>query len=150
MISQAWSELSGCVPAIESSEQIGQCQIRKRPSLSDTVYIYLLLCSGMFVSFLAGLGQKSSPTWICFTQIETYNNIARYNLIDTKYHQMAFRSPSEGAPITVRWRSDQSQPAIFLNTWSNKSEWWPPEGDNPWNLLFSSQIVHKTVNRSVH
>jgi hypothetical protein len=39
MISQAWSELSGCVPAIESSEQIGQCQIRKRPLLSDTVYM---------------------------------------------------------------------------------------------------------------
>ena len=55
----------------------------------QTQYIYLLLCSGMFVSFLAGLGQKSSAMWICFAQIETYNNIARYNLIDTKYHQMA-------------------------------------------------------------
>ena len=30
----------------------------------------------------------------------TYNNIARYNLIDTKYRQMAFRSPSDGAPIS--------------------------------------------------
>ena len=29
------------------------------------------------------------------------NNIAaRYNLIDTKYHQMAFQSPSDGAPIS--------------------------------------------------
>ena len=32
--------------------------------------------------------------------IETYNNIARYNLIDTKYPQMAFRSPSDGALIS--------------------------------------------------
>ena len=30
----------------------------------------------------------------------TYNNIARYNLIDTKYRQMAFRSQSDGAPIS--------------------------------------------------
>ena len=32
--------------------------------------------------------------------IETYNNIARYNLIETKYHQMAFQSPSDGALIS--------------------------------------------------
>ena len=32
--------------------------------------------------------------------IETYNNIAMYNLIDTKYRQMAFRSLSDGAPIS--------------------------------------------------
>ena len=35
-----------------------------------------------------------------FLVIETHNNIARYNLIDTKYRQMAFRSPSDGAPIS--------------------------------------------------
>ena len=29
-----------------------------------------------------------------------YNNIARYNLINTKYRQMAFRSPSDGALIS--------------------------------------------------
>ena len=71
----------------------------------QTQYIYLLLCSGMFVSFLAGLGQKSSPMWICFAQIETYNNIARYNLIDTKYSQIAFRSLSDGAQISPYHRS---------------------------------------------
>ena len=32
--------------------------------------------------------------------IELYNNIARYNLIDTKYRQMAFQFPSDGAPIS--------------------------------------------------
>ena len=32
--------------------------------------------------------------------IETYNNMARYNLIDTKYRQMVFWSPSDGAPIS--------------------------------------------------
>ena len=35
-----------------------------------------------------------------FYKIETHNNIARYNLIDTKYRQMAFRSPSDGASIS--------------------------------------------------
>jgi hypothetical protein len=37
---------------------------------------------------------------ISYIGIETYNNIARYNIIDTKYCQMAFRSPSDGAPIS--------------------------------------------------
>ena len=32
--------------------------------------------------------------------IETRNNIARYSLINTKYRQMAFLSPSDGAPIS--------------------------------------------------
>ena len=32
-------------------------------------------------------------------KIQLYNNIARYNLIDTKYRQMAFQSPSDGAMI---------------------------------------------------
>ena len=32
--------------------------------------------------------------------IETYNNMARYNLIDTKYRQISFRSLSDGAPIS--------------------------------------------------
>ena len=32
--------------------------------------------------------------------IQLYNNIAWYNLIDTKYHQMAFQSPSDGHPIS--------------------------------------------------
>ena len=27
---------------------------------------------------------------------------------------------------------------IFWYPWSNKSEWWPSEWDNPWNLLFIS------------
>ena len=70
-------------------------------------------------------------------RIQLYKNIARYNLINTRY------IPSDGIPITIRWRSDQFQPAIFWNPWSNKSEWWLPEGDNPWNLLFSSQIPSK-------
>ena len=34
---------------------------------------------------------------------------------------------------------------LFGNPWSNKSEWWPPEGDNPWNLLFSSRILTTNI-----
>ena len=44
----------------------------------------------------------------------------RYNLIDTKYRQMAFQS--------ARWHCSL---ALFGNPWSNKSEWWSPEVDNP-------------------
>ena len=47
--------------------------------------------------------------------IDKINNIARYNLIDTKFHQMVFRS--------ARWRCSR---ALYGNQWSNKSEWWPP------------------------
>ena len=32
--------------------------------------------------------------------IEMYNKIAKYNLIDTKYCQMAFQSTSDDAPIS--------------------------------------------------
>ena len=53
---------------------------------------------------------------------------------------------SDGVLITIRWRSNQSQPANFWNPWSNKSEWWPPEGDTPWNLLFSSQMFNKFLS----
>ena len=74
------------------------------------------------------------PKYLCW-RIEIINNIARHNLIDAKYHQMAFRS--------ARWRCSR---ALFGSPWSNKSEWWPPEGDNPWNLLFSSWIVGKYQN----
>ena len=62
--------------------------------------------------------------WLC------RYNIARYNLIDTKYRQMALRS--------ARWPCSRM---LFGNPRSNKSEWWPSEGDNPWNLLFSSRIA---------
>ena len=67
-------------------------------------------------------------------EIDKINNIARYNLIDTKYRQMVFRS--------ARWRCSC---LLFRKPWSNKSEWWPPERDNPWNLLFSSwaELRHK-------
>ena len=51
-----------------------------------------------------------------------------------------YKVPSDGAPVTVRWHFDQFLPAIFWNPWSNKSEFWLPERDNPWILLFSSQI----------
>ena len=51
---------------------------------------------------------------------------------------------------TVRWRSNQSQPAIFWNPWSNNSEWWPPEGDNPWNLFISSRINIFFPPKSLH
>ena len=44
--------------------------------------------------------------------IDKINNTARYNLIDTKYHQMAFR--------LARGRCDC---VLFGNPWSNKSEW---------------------------
>ena len=72
--------------------------------------------------------------------IDKINNIARYNFIDTKYHQMAFRS--------ARWRCSH---VLFGSPWSNKSEWWPPEGDNPLNLLFSSWVlVHNPSLLAVH
>ena len=67
---------------------------------------------------------------IIVSNINKINNIAWYNLIDTKYFQMVFR--------LVRWRCSR---ALFGNPWSNKSEWRPPEGDNPWNLLCSSRIA---------
>ena len=45
---------------------------------------------------------------------------------------------------TVRWPSDWLDGAVvgvFLGTsWSNKSEAYPLEEDNPQNLLFSSRI----------
>ena len=44
--------------------------------------------------------------------IDKINNIARYNLIDTKYRQMVFKS--------ARWHCSR---ALFGNPWSNKSEW---------------------------
>ena len=34
------------------------------------------------------------------TVFEIHNNIARYNLINSKYRQMEFQSPSDGAPIS--------------------------------------------------
>ena len=69
------------------------------------------------------------------------NLAANNNWINAKYHQVAFRS-------IIRWGSDQSQPVIFnWNPWSNKSEWWSPEGDNPWNLLFSSRIEYFHVSK---
>ena len=65
-----------------------------------------------------------------FSLIEIINNKARHNLINVKYHQMAFQS--------ARWRWSGS----FLGTpWSNESDAQPPEGDNPRNLLFSSRIT---------
>ena len=64
-----------------------------------------------------------------WNHIDKINNIPRYNLINTKYRQMAFRS--------TRWRCSR---VLFGNPWSNESEWWPPEGDNPRIFLFSSQI----------
>ena len=60
-------------------------------------------------------------------RIDKINNIAKYNLIDTNYHQIAF--------WLARWLCSRT---LSGNLWSNKSEWWPPEGDNLWN--FSSQI----------
>ena len=63
-------------------------------------------------------------------EIDKINNIARCSLIDTKYCQMAFRS--------ARWHFSR---ALFGNLWSIKSEWWTSEGDNLWNLLFSSRII---------
>ena len=77
--------------------------------------------------------ESRSKVCSSFTTIDKMNNIARYNLIDTKYRQMEFRS--------ARWRCSR---ALFGNTWSNKSEWWLPEGENPWNLLFSIRIQAQT------
>ena len=48
-----------------------------------------------------------------------------------------YKIPSDGVPIRYRWRCSR---ALFGNHWSNKSEWWPLEGDKPWNLLFSSRF----------
>ena len=53
-------------------------------------------------SFCQSYGALTLPDGI---QIETYNNMARYNLIDTKYSQMAFQLPSDGAPISPYQRS---------------------------------------------
>jgi hypothetical protein len=44
--------------------------------------------------------------------IETCINIARYNHIDTKYSQMTFQSPSDGALLSL------NQPSF-----GNKNEW---------------------------
>ena len=71
------------------------------------------------------------------TYIDKINNIVRCNLIDTKYHQMGFRS--------ARWRCSH---ALFGNPWSMKSEWWPQKGDNLWNLFFSSRIKQRKGNTS--
>ena len=60
--------------------------------------------------------------------VQLYNNIARCNLIDTKYRQMVFRSPSDGAPISPiqRWFRDfysqfECRPSLnystFLKSW---------------------------------
>ena len=49
----------------------------------------------------------------------------------------------------IRSRSDQSHPAIFWNPWSNKSEWWPPEGDNPWSLLFTSYLHSRLCSNKI-
>ena len=46
------------------------------------------------------MDQALDSEYRVYRPIERYNNIARYNLIDTKYRQMAFRSPSDGAPIS--------------------------------------------------
>ena len=54
---------------------------------------------------------------------------------------------------TVRWRSDQLDGAVvgsFLGTpWSNESDANPPEGDNPRNLLFSSQIGSRSIRVAI-
>ena len=47
-----------------------------------------------------------------FTQQCKINNITRCNLINRKYHQMAFRS--------ARWRFSCT---LFGNPWSNESKW---------------------------
>ena len=39
------------------------------------------------------------------TVFEIHNNIARYNLINSKYCQMEFQSPSDGAPISPHQQS---------------------------------------------
>ena len=55
---------------------------------------------------------------------------------------------------TVRWRSDWlvgAKAGRFLGTpWSNESDANPPEGDNPRNLLFSSQILMEEEYRSIY
>ena len=38
-------------------------------------------------------------------EIDKINNIARYNLINTKYRQVVFQSPSNGAPISPNQHS---------------------------------------------
>ena len=74
--------------------------------------------------------ESRSKVCSSFTTIDKMNKIARYNLIDTKYHQMAF--------WLARWCCSY---VLLGNPWSNKSKWRPPEGDNQWNLLFSSRMI---------
>ena len=66
---------------------------------------------------------------------ELYSNIASYNLIDTKHCQIAFQSPSDCTPIRpYQWS--------FRTPGQTKViEWWLPEGDNPWSLMFNSQMI---------
>ena len=89
-----------------------------------------------FLNFLSCLLLSSVSYWQSWlavdSQLETeklLRLITTYNLIDTKYRQMAFWLPSDGAPISP-------------NQWSfGTPEWWLPERDNPWSLLFSSRII---------
>ena len=69
-----------------------------------------------------------------FTNIEIINKKLRHNEINVKYCQMTFPS--------ARWRCSWE----FLGTpWSNETDAQPPEGDNPLNLLFNSQIKSKDI-----
>ena len=55
------------------------------------------------LDFVAKIGSNTGDwpnIFLAAPEIETYNKMARYNLIDIKYIQMAFRSPSDGAPIS--------------------------------------------------
>ena len=71
-----------------------------------------------------------------FCQIRLLNNIARYNLIYTKYRQMAFQSPVDGTPICPNqqslgtpgqtkvsgdhyWKFIVYQPNMYSETWKN-------------------------------
>ena len=68
--------------------------------------------------------------------IEMYNNMARYNLIDTKYRQMAFRSPSDGAPISPYQQS-------FGTPGQTKVSGDRQRETTHEDLLFSSRILYE-------
>ena len=63
----------------------------------NVVKLILKLHSNCWLIFLIS-GPPFQLSYL-MNSIDTYTNMARYNLIDTKYHQMVFRSPSDGTPI---------------------------------------------------
>ena len=79
----------------------------------------------------AELGNISFSLWKIWEQVnlflrfhDLYVHYVTKSFTIDKQHSQTFRS--------ARWRCSH---ALFGNPWSNKSEWWPPEGDNPFKFV---------------